>query len=46
MANPDWRLAPGSNTGCTRNISAKLEYLGSGAGAANTLYENMVRGRA
>jgi outer membrane immunogenic protein len=43
----DWHagLAAGAGIeyGLTPNLSAKLEYLWVGAGAANTLYENMVR---
>ena len=43
----DWHagLAAGAGVefGFTRNLSAKVEYLWVGAGAANTLYENMVR---
>jgi outer membrane immunogenic protein len=43
----DWHagLAAGAGIeyGFTPNVSAKLEYLWVGAGAANTLYENMVR---
>jgi outer membrane immunogenic protein len=43
----DWHagLAAGAGVeyGLTPNLSAKLEYLWVGAGAANTLYENMVR---
>ena len=43
----DWHagLAAGAGVeyGWTPNLSTKLEYLWVGAGAANTLYENMVR---
>jgi outer membrane immunogenic protein len=43
----DWHagLAAGAGIeyGFTPNLSTKLEYLWVGAGAANTLYENMVR---
>src|SRR5882757_7330593 len=43
----DWHagLAAGAGVeyGLTPNLSTKLEYLWVGAGAANTLYENMVR---
>jgi outer membrane immunogenic protein len=43
----DWHagLAAGGGVeyGLTPNLSTKLEYLWVGAGAANTLYENMVR---
>jgi outer membrane immunogenic protein len=43
----DWHagLAAGAGIeyGLTPNLSTKLEYLWVGAGAANTLYENMVR---
>ncbi|THD61926.1 MAG: porin family protein [Bradyrhizobium sp.] len=43
----DWHagLAAGAGIeyGWTPNLSTKLEYLWVGAGAANTLYENMVR---
>lgn len=43
----DWHagLAAGAGVeyGLTPNLSTKLEYLWVGAGAANTLYENMIR---
>jgi outer membrane immunogenic protein len=43
----DWHagLAAGAGIeyGLTQNLSTKVEYLWVGAGAANTLYENMVR---
>jgi outer membrane immunogenic protein len=43
----DWHagLAAGAGIeyGLTPNLSTKLEYLWVGAGAANTLYENMIR---
>jgi outer membrane immunogenic protein len=43
----DWHagLAAGAGVeyGLTQNLSTKVEYLWVGAGAANTLYENMVR---
>jgi hypothetical protein len=37
---PGWPLAAVLNTA---SPSTKLEYMSVGAGAANTLYENMIR---
>jgi outer membrane immunogenic protein len=41
--HPGLAAGAGIEYGLTRNLSTKLEYLWIGAGAANTLYENMIR---